>query len=95
VPLASAYLVRKRWAQSQPKLMRIADSLRLCPSLVTAAKVSAALPFVIPSELRISCYAAPINGHVCGFLEESRTRFTEVTKPDRKSGGRRGTCSFT
>jgi hypothetical protein len=23
------------------------------------------LPFVIPSELRISYYAAPINGHVC------------------------------
>jgi hypothetical protein len=25
-------------------------------------------PFVIPSELRISYYAALINGHVCGFL---------------------------
>jgi hypothetical protein len=24
--------------------------------------------FVIRSELRISCYAAPNNGHVCGFL---------------------------
>jgi hypothetical protein len=26
------------------------------------------LCFVIPSELRISYYAALINGHVCGFL---------------------------
>jgi hypothetical protein len=26
-----------------------------------------ALPFVIPSELRISYNAALINGHVCGF----------------------------
>jgi hypothetical protein len=30
--------------------MKIADHLRLCPSPVTAAEVSAALPFVIPSE---------------------------------------------
>ena len=27
-----------------------------------------ALPFVIPSELRISYYAALKNDHVCGFL---------------------------
>src|SRR5271154_1953427 len=27
------------------------------------------------------------------FFKESRMRFTETTKPDRKSGGRRGTCS--
>jgi len=29
--------------------MKIADNLRLCPSPVTTAEVSAALPFVIPS----------------------------------------------
>jgi hypothetical protein len=34
--------------------MKIADSLQLCPSPVTAAEVSAALPLVIPSGLRIS-----------------------------------------
>jgi hypothetical protein len=39
----------------------------LCPSPVTDAEVSAALKFVIPSELRISYYAALIDGHVCGF----------------------------
>jgi hypothetical protein len=62
------------WAFGPPKEMKIADNLRLCPSHVTAAKVSATLPFVIPpapacrgSELRISYYAALINGHVCGF----------------------------
>jgi hypothetical protein len=32
------------------KGLKIADSLRLCPSPVTAAEVSAALHFVIPSE---------------------------------------------
>ncbi len=61
---------------------------------VTAAKVSAALSFVIPSELRISYYGALVNDHVCGFLlKESRMRSTETTKPDRKSGGGRGICS--
>jgi hypothetical protein len=44
------------------------DNLRLCPSPVTAAEVSVALPFVIASELRISYHAALVNGHVCGFL---------------------------
>ncbi len=33
-----------------PKGMNIADHLQLCPSPVTAAEVSATLPFVIPSE---------------------------------------------
>jgi hypothetical protein len=47
--------------------MKIADNLRLCPSPITAAEVSATLPLVIPSELRISYYPALINGHVCGF----------------------------
>src|ERR1700734_197076 len=27
------------------------------------------------------------------FFKESRMKFTDETKPDRKSGGRRGTCS--
>jgi hypothetical protein len=52
-----------------PKEMKIADNLRLCPSRITAAEVSTTLPFVIPSGLRISYHAAPINGHVCGFLQ--------------------------
>jgi hypothetical protein len=55
---------------------------------------SATPHFVIPSELRISYYAALKNDHVCGFLKESRMRFIETTKLDRKSGGSRGTCSI-
>jgi len=40
--------------------MKIADDLRLfCPSSVTAAKVSAALPFVIPSEAEGSAVLSP------------------------------------
>jgi len=35
---------------------------------ITAAKERTNLNFVIPSELRISYYAALINDHVCGFL---------------------------
>jgi hypothetical protein len=38
------------WAFGPPKEMKIADNLRLCPSHVTVAKVTATLPFVIPSE---------------------------------------------
>jgi len=48
--------------------MKIADNRWLCPSLITAAEGSVTLPLVIPSELRISYYAALINNHVCGFL---------------------------
>jgi hypothetical protein len=33
-----------------PKVMKSVDHLQLCPSPVTAAEVSATLPFVIPSE---------------------------------------------
>jgi hypothetical protein len=55
------------WAFGPPKEMKIADNLRLCPSPITTAEVSATLPFVIPSVLRISYYAVLINGHVCGF----------------------------
>jgi hypothetical protein len=33
-----------------------------------APLMEALFPFVIPSELRISYYAAPIDDHVCGFL---------------------------
>ena len=32
-------------------------------------------------------YAALTNDHVCGFQKESRMRFTNATKLDRKSGG--------
>jgi hypothetical protein len=48
--------------------MKIADDLRSLHPSATAVEVSAALPFVIPSELRISYYAALKNDHVCGFL---------------------------
>ena len=57
--------------------------------------MSAALPFVIPSELRISYYAALTTTTYAAFFEESRMKFTETTKPDRKSGGSRGICGFT
>jgi hypothetical protein len=50
------------------RIDRLALCVQLSPSLITAAKVSAAVPFVIPSELRISYYAALKNDHVCGFL---------------------------
>ena len=48
--------------------MKIADATAALSIPVTAPKVSAALPFVIPSELRISYFAALKNDHVCGFL---------------------------
>jgi len=47
-------------------VMKMGDNL-LFSHWVTVAEVSAVLPFVIPSELRISYYAALVNGHVCGF----------------------------
>jgi hypothetical protein len=50
------------------RIVRFALCVQLSPSPITATKVNAALPFVIPSELRISYYAALINDHVCGFL---------------------------
>jgi hypothetical protein len=36
------------WAFGPPKEMKIADDLRLCPSSIADAEVSATLPFVIP-----------------------------------------------
>jgi len=47
---------------------------------------------VIPSELRISYYAALITTTYAAFGKESRMKSTETTKPVRKSGGSRGTC---
>ena len=44
------------------------------------------------SGTRISCHAALDEATYAAFFEESRMRFTETTKPDRKSGGSRGTC---
>jgi hypothetical protein len=72
--------------------MNIADNLRLCPSHVTAAKVRATLPFVIPSGLRISYTRHSSTATYAAFFKESRMIFTETTKSDRKSGGSRGTC---
>jgi hypothetical protein len=39
----------------------------------------------ISSELRVFYYAALKNGHVCGFFKESRMKFLDGTKADRKS----------
>ena len=51
------------------RAVRFALCVQLSPSLITAAEVSATLPFVIPSELRISYYDALKNDHLCGFLQ--------------------------
>src|ERR1700677_278506 len=67
---------------------RIAFSLR-----ITNIKVRNHPKFCHPERTPDFLHAAPTNGHVCGF-KESRIRPTEITKPDRKSGGSRGTCSF-
>jgi hypothetical protein len=45
----------------------IADDLRLCPSPVTAAAVSATLPFVIPSEAEGSA-VLPVGNQCCPSL---------------------------
>ena len=42
--------------------------------------------FVIPSEPRISYYAAPEMATCAAFIEESRMKFADPTKLDRKSG---------
>jgi hypothetical protein len=81
------------WALGPPKGMKIADNWRLCPSPITAAEVSAPLPFVIPSELRISYTLHQPTTTYAAFLKESHTRFNDATEPDRKSGGSRGICS--
>jgi hypothetical protein len=80
------------WAFDPPKEMKIADNLQLCPSHVTAAKVSATLPFVIPSELRISYTRHSSTATYAAFSKESRMILTENSKFDRKSGGSRRTC---
>jgi hypothetical protein len=53
---------------------------------------SATLPFVIPTEPRISYYAAPPTTTYAAFIEESRMKFADPTKLDRKSGGSGGIC---
>ncbi len=45
--------------------------------------------FVIPSGLRISYTLHQPTAMYAAFFKESRTRFTEATKTDRKSGGSR------
>jgi hypothetical protein len=70
--------------------MKIADNLRLCPSHVTAAKVSATLPFVIPSELRICYTRHSSTATYAAFFKESRMILTENSKFGRKSGGSQG-----
>jgi hypothetical protein len=49
---------------------------------------SPALPFVIPTEPRISYYAAPPMTAYAAFRKESRMKFANATKPDRKSRGK-------
>jgi hypothetical protein len=51
------------------------------------------LTFVIPTEPRISYYAAPPTTTYAAFVAESRMKFAEPTKLDRKSGGSGGICS--
>jgi hypothetical protein len=59
------------------------------PSLLKP-KCATALKLVIPSELRISYYAALINGHVCRLsVRKAALRSIDTTKLDRKSGGNR------
>jgi hypothetical protein len=53
---------------------------------------STTLPFVIPTEPRISYYAAPPTTTYAAFIEESRMKFADPTKLDRKSGGSGGIC---
>jgi hypothetical protein len=43
--------------------------------------------FVIPTEPRISYFAAPSMTTYAAFIEESRMKFANATKPGRKSGG--------
>jgi hypothetical protein len=44
------------------------------------------LTFVIPSEPRISYHAAPEMATCAAFIEESRMKFADPNKLDRKSG---------
>jgi hypothetical protein len=45
-----------------------------------------------PDRTRISYYAAPPKTTYAAFIEESRMKFANATKPDRKSGGSGGIC---
>jgi hypothetical protein len=60
--------------------------------LATALYGSAALPFVIPSAPRISYCAAPETATCAAFVEESRMKFADHTKLDRKSGEAEGSA---
>jgi hypothetical protein len=51
-----------------------------------------ALTFVIPSVPRISYYAAPEKATCAAFIEESRMKFADPTKLDRKSGAVEGSA---
>ena len=78
--------------------MKMADHLRLCPSPVTAAALTATFPLVTPPappcrgrELRISCHAALINGDVYGFLKGKphaldRNREVRQENPEKAEG---------
>jgi len=57
-----------------------------------SSTVTTALPFVIPSAPRISYYAAPEMATCAAFIEESRMKFADPTKLDRKSGEAEGSA---
>jgi hypothetical protein len=52
------------------------------------ANGSAALPFVIPTEPRISYYAAPPMTTYAAFRKESRMKFANATKPRQEIRGK-------
>ena len=64
----SACILLKRLRRVGGYKIRLPEDLRSTHPLATTLHGSANPHFVIPSELRISYYAALINGHVCGFL---------------------------
>ena len=66
----------------QNDLSAVGAALNLCPLPPVPLGAYSGLPTTLLSST--TTYAA--------FFEESRMRFTETTKPDRKSGGSRGTC---
>jgi hypothetical protein len=51
-------------------------------------------PTLCHPEPRISYYAAPPMTTHAAFTEESRMKFANATKPDRKSGGSGAICGF-
>jgi hypothetical protein len=56
------------------------------------ADSSCDLPFVIPKRTRISYYAAPEMATCAAFIEESRMKFADPAKLDRKSGAVEGSA---